>query len=115
MRIILHWLINAAALFLLPYVFKWVTVESVQAALVAALVLGLVNALVRPILIVLSLPLTIVTLGLFIFVLNGLLFWAVLGFVDGVYATGFWGAFFGYMVFSLISLAIGAVLLPRRK
>ena len=77
MRILLHWLINAAALFLLPYVFRWVQVESVTAALIAALVLGLVNALVRPVLFLLTLPVTLLTLGLFIFVLNGLLFWAV--------------------------------------
>ena len=91
MRILLHWLINAAALFVLPYVFKWVQVESVGAALIAALVLGLVNALVRPLLFVLTLPVTLLTLGLFIFVLNGLLFWAVGSLVPGFRVDGVLG------------------------
>jgi putative membrane protein len=114
MRIVLHWLIGAAALFLLPYVFKWVQVDSVQAALIAALVLGLVNALVRPILFVLTLPVTLLTLGLFIFVLNGLLFWAVGSLVDGFRVSGFWSGVFGAIVYSLISWALAAILMPRK-
>jgi|SRR5687767_8207054 len=115
MRILLHWLINAAALFLLPYVFKWVQVESVGAALIAALVLGLVNALVRPLLFVLTLPVTLVTLGLFIFVLNGLLFWAVGSLVPGFRVTGFWAGVFGAIVYSLISWALAALLMPNNE
>jgi putative membrane protein len=114
MRIVLHWLISAAALFLLPYVFKWVQIDSVQAALIAALVLGLVNALVWPILFVLTLPVTLLTLGLFIFVLNGLLFWAVGSLVDGFRVSGFWSGVFGAIVYSLISWALAAILMPRR-
>jgi putative membrane protein len=114
MRIVLHWLISAAALFLLPYVFKWVEVDSVQAALIAALVLGLVNALVRPILFVLTLPVTLLTLGLFIFVLNGLLFWAVGSLMDGFRVSGFWSGVFGAIVYSLISWALAAILMPRK-
>lgn len=114
MRIVLLWLINAAALFLLPFVFKWVEVDSVGAALIAALVLGLLNALVRPILFVLTLPVTLLTLGLFIFVLNGLLFWAVGSFVDGFRVAGFWSGVFGAIVYSLISWALASLLLPRK-
>ncbi|GIK86007.1 MAG: phage holin family protein [Burkholderiales bacterium] len=114
MRILLLWLINAAALFLLPYVFRWVEVDSIGAALVAALVLGLINALVRPILFVLTLPVTLLTLGLFIFVLNGLLFWAVGSFVDGFRVAGFWSGVFGAIVYSLISWALASLLLPRK-
>ncbi|MDH5285233.1 MAG: phage holin family protein [Betaproteobacteria bacterium] len=114
MRIVLHWLISAAALFLLPYVFKWVQIDSVQAALIAALVLGLVNALVWPILFVLTLPVTLLTLGLFIFVLNGLLFWAVGSLVDGFRVSGFWSGVFGAIVYSLISWALAAILMPRK-
>ena len=77
MRLLLVWLINAAALFVLPYVFPWVTVDSFAAALIAALVLGLINTLIRPVLVLLTLPVTLLTLGLFIFVINGLLFWGV--------------------------------------
>ena len=78
------------ALFVLPYVFPWVSVDSMGAALVAALVLGLVNALIRPLAILLTLPATILTLGLFIFVINGLLFWWVGSFLEGFRVAGFW-------------------------
>jgi putative membrane protein len=115
MRLLLHWLVNAAALFVLPYVFRWVAVDSVGAALVAALVLGLVNALVRPLLILLTLPVTLLTLGLFIFVLNGLLFWAVGSLVPGFRVTGFWAGVFGAIVYSLISWALAALVVPKRS
>jgi len=115
MRFLLHVLINAAALFALPYLFKWVEVDSVQAALIAALVLGVINALVRPVLFLLTLPVTVLTLGLFIFVLNGLLFWAVGSFVPGFRVTGFWAGVFGAIVFSLISWALAALLMPKRQ
>jgi putative membrane protein len=114
MRLLVVWLVNAVALFLLPYVFPWVTVDTFWAALAAALVLGLVNALIRPLLIVLTLPVTLLTLGLFIFVINGLLFWAVGSFVEGFHVTGFWSGVFGAIVYSLISWALSA-LIPDRK
>ena len=66
-----------------PICFPWVQVDSFWTALVAALVLGLVNALIRPMLMLLTLPATLLTLGLFIFVINGLLFWCVGSFIDG--------------------------------
>ena len=112
MRILVAWLINALALFLLPYVFPWVTVDSMGAALIAALVLGLVNALIRPILFLLTLPVTILTLGLFILVINGLLFWWVGSFLEGFRVAGFWSGVFGAIVFSLITWAIAAIV-PR--
>ena len=115
MRILVAWLINALALFLLPYVFPWVTVDSMGAGLIAALVLGLVNALIRPILFLLTLPVTILTLGLFIFVINGLLFWAVGSFLDGFRVSGFWSGFFGAIVYSLISWALASLLLPSKR
>ncbi|MFO1308504.1 MAG: phage holin family protein [Burkholderiales bacterium] len=112
MRILVAWLVNALALFVLPYVFPWVSVDSMGAALLAALVLGLVNALIRPLAILLTLPATILTLGLFIFVINGLLFWWVGSFLEGFRVSGFWPGFFGAIVYSLISWAIGAIVLP---
>jgi putative membrane protein len=114
MRLVLVWLINAAALLALPYVFPWVTVDSFKAALIAALALGLINTLIRPLLILLTLPATVLTLGLFIFVINGLLFWWVGSFVDGFHVGGFWSAFFGAIVYSLISWLL-ASLLPRKQ
>ena len=115
MRILVAWLINALALFLLPYVFPWVTVDSMGAALIAALVLGLVNALIRPILFLLTLPVTILTLGLFILVINGLLFWWVGSFLEGFRVAGFWSGVFGAIVYSLISWAIAAIVLPSPR
>mgnify|MGYP003558429032 FL=1 len=115
MRILVAWLINALALFLLPYVFPWVTVDSMGAALIAALVLGLVNALIRPILLLLTLPVTILTLGLFILVINGLLFWWVGSFLEGFRVAGFWSGVFGAIVYSLITWAIAAIVLPSPR
>jgi putative membrane protein len=88
-----------------------VSIESAGAALAAVLVLGLVNALVRPVLVLLTLPVTILTLGLFIFVINGLLFWAVGSFVSGFHVAGFWPGVFGAIVFSLVSWALSALIL----
>jgi putative membrane protein len=112
-RLLLIWLVNALALLALAWVFPWVKVDSFTAALIAALVLGLVNTLVRPLLILLTLPATILTLGLFLFVLNGLLFWAVGSFVEGFHVSGFWSGFFGAIVYSLIAWALSA-LIPER-
>ena len=115
MRILVAWLINALALFLLPDVFPWVKVDSMVAALIAALVLGLINALIRPILFLLTLPVTILTLGLFIFVINGLLFWWVGSFLEGFRVSGFWSGVFGAIVYSLITWAIAAIVLPSPR
>jgi len=113
MRLLLVWLINAVALFALPYVFPWVQVDTFWAALVAALVLGLINALIRPLLVLLTLPVTIVTLGLFIFVINGLLFWAVGSFITGFHVSGFWSGVFGAIVYSLISWLLSSLLFRK--
>jgi len=102
---LLVWLINALALLALPYVVPSVRVDSFLTALVAALILGLVNTLIRPILVLLTLPVTLVTLGLFVFVINALLFWFVASFVQGFSVGGFWSAFFGAIVYALISWA----------
>lgn len=111
MRLLITWLINAAALFALPYLMQSVRVENFTTALIAALVLGLVNVLIKPILVLLTLPVTIVTLGLFILVINGLLFWAVANFVGGFQVAGFWSAVGGALLYSLISWALSALLI----
>ena len=114
MRLLLVWLINAAALLALPYLMSSITVESIPTALIAALILGLINTFIRPLLILLTLPATLVTLGLFIFVINGLLFWLVGSFVQGFHVAGFWSAFFGAILYSIISWALSALLLGKR-
>ncbi|HCN87799.1 MAG TPA: hypothetical protein DIT28_01255 [Oxalobacteraceae bacterium] len=113
MRLLLTWLINAAALFAVPYLLQSVRVESFAAALVAVLILGLINTLIRPILVLLTLPVTVLTLGLFIFVINGLLFWAVGNFVKGFYVAGFWSAVGGALLYSIISWALSSLLLEK--
>ena len=108
-NLLIVWLINALALLALPYLVPSVRVESIYTALIAALLLGMVNALIRPLLVVLTLPVTVVTLGLFVFVINGLLFWFVASFVKGFEVAGFWSAFFGAIVYALISWAASAL------
>jgi putative membrane protein len=115
MRLLLVWLINAAALFLVPYLMSSITVDSFITALVAALVLGLINTIIRPLLILLTLPATLLTLGLFIFVINGLLFWAVGSFVNGFHVGGFWSAVGGAILYSIISWALSAILLGKKE
>lgn len=111
MKLLITWLINAAALFALPYLMSSVKVTNFKAALIAALVLGLVNTLVRPVLVLLTLPVTFLTLGLFIFILNALLFWAVASFVDGVQVDGFVSALIASILYSIISWALAALIL----
>ena len=117
-QLLLLWLINAVALIAVAYLMPGISVASFTTALVAALVLGLMNAVVRPVLFLLTLPVTILTLGLFIFVLNGLLFWFVGSFIQGFVVAGFWPGVFGAIVFSLISWCLSALLLksaPHRS
>jgi putative membrane protein len=111
LSLVLVWLINAVALIAVAYLMPSISVSSFGAALVAALVLGLVNAVVRPVLVLLTLPVTILTLGLFIFVLNGLLFWMVGSWLEGFNVGGFWAGVFGAIVFSLVSWLLSALVL----
>jgi putative membrane protein len=110
-KLLVVWLINALALIAVAYLMPGIAVSSFGAALVAALVLGLVNAFVRPVLVLLTLPVTILTLGLFIFVLNGLLFWMVGTWLEGFAVAGFWSGVFGAILFSLVSWVLSALVL----
>mgnify|MGYP003560320771 FL=1 len=114
MRLILTWLINAVALIALPYIFRSISVDSFFTAVLVAVVLGLFGALIRPLLVLLTLPVTLLTLGLFIFVINGLLFWAVGSLMPGFHVDGFWAGVFGAIVYSLISWALASLLMPRK-
>jgi putative membrane protein len=114
MRILLVWLINAAALFAVHYLVPSITVDSFTTALVAALVLGLVNAILRPVLVILTLPVTLITLGLFIFILNGLLFWMVGSWIQGFHVGGLWSGVIGALVYSVISWLLSAMVLGPR-
>jgi putative membrane protein len=114
MRLILVWILSAIALLVVAYLYPGVQVQDWKAAAVAALVLGLVNTLVKPILVILTLPVTILTLGLFLLVINALLFWAVASLVPGFHVTGFWAAMLGAVLYSLITWALSK-LLPDKK
>ncbi len=111
MRLLLIWLINTAAIFALPHLLQTVQVDSFTTALLAALILGLVNTLIRPILLLLTLPVTFLTLGLFVFVINGLMFWAVADMVQGFQVASFGSAIVAAFVYSLISWLLSALLL----
>lgn len=107
MKLLVRWLLLAAALLLVPQLYSGVTVESYSTALIAALVLGLFNTLVRPLLVLLTLPVTLLTLGLFLFVINALMFWAaasVLG--EGFNVAGFGAALIGSLIYSLAGVVI---------
>ena len=106
MKLIIKWLLSAAALLAVAYLYSGVTVTSVPAALLAAAVLGALNTVVRPILVLLTLPVTLVTLGLFLFVINALMFWAAASLLSGLHVTGFVAALIGSLMYSLLQLAI---------
>jgi putative membrane protein len=106
MKIIVRWLLLAAALLLVAHLYAGVQVLSFGSALLAALVLGLFNTLVRPLLVLLTLPVTLLTLGLFLFVINALMFWAAAEVLDGFNVTGFSAALIGSVLYSLCGMVI---------
>ncbi len=110
LKLLLKWLLSAAALLAVTYIYGGVTVASFGTAMVAALIIGLLNMLVRPILVILTIPVTLITLGLFLFVINALMFWAASGLVGGFHVNGFWAALLGSLIYSALGLAIDAVL-----
>ena len=109
MSFLIHWLVVAVALWVTTNVVSGVHVASVGTLAVAALVLGLVNALVRPVITILTLPLTIITLGLFYLVVNGLAFGLAAALVPGFSVDGFGSAVLGALVVSIVSWVIGLV------
>jgi putative membrane protein len=100
---ILIWILNAVALLAVAYILPGIAVASFGSALIAALVLGLLNTLVKPVLFLLTLPITVVTLGLFLLVLNALLFWFAGSVLKGFRVDGFWWALIGALAYSVIS------------
>ena len=113
MRLIVVWLVNTLALLAVAYLMTSVTVQSFGAALVGALVLGLANAVVRPILVLLTLPVTVLTLGLFIFVINGIVFLGATKLVPGFDVAGLWPAILAAILYSIISFILSALILKE--
>lgn len=110
MKFLTKWLLSAAALLAVAYLYSGVVVTSFTAALIAAAVLGALNTVVKPLLVLLTLPVTLVTLGLFIFVINALMFWAAASLLTGLNVTGFGAALIGSLIYSVLQLAIEFVL-----
>ncbi|WP_017522498.1 phage holin family protein [Pusillimonas noertemannii] len=110
MEILLIWILNAVALLIVAYILPGITVASFWSALIAALVLGLLNTLVKPVLILLTLPVTIVTLGLFLLVINALVFWFAGSVLKGFHVNGFWWALLGALVYSIIAGLLSRVI-----
>jgi putative membrane protein len=110
MKLLTKWLLSAAALLLVAYIYSGVQVKTFTAALIAAFVIGLLNTVVRPILVVLTLPVTLVTLGLFLFVINALMFWAAGSVLDGFHVQGFVAALIGSLIYSLLGIVIESAL-----
>ena len=106
MKIIVRWLLLAAALLLVAYLYPGVTIKSFASAMIAAFVLGLFNTLLRPILVLLTLPVTLITLGLFLFVINALMFYFAASVLDGFHVNGFFAALIGSLLYSLCGMVI---------
>lgn len=106
MKILIKWLLSAASLLFVAYVYSGVEVQSFTSALIAAFVIGLFNVVLRPVLVLLTLPVTIVTLGLFLFVINALMFWAAATVLDGFQVNGFIAALVGSLIYSVLGMLI---------
>ena len=110
MKILVRWLLLAAALLLVANIYPGVQVTGFSAALIAALVLGLFNALLRPLLVLLTLPVTLITLGLFLFVINALMFYFAASVLEGFHVSGFLAALIGSLIYSLCGVVIDVAL-----
>ena len=110
MKVILKWLLSATALLAVAYLYEGVEVRSFGAALTAAFVIGLLNMLLRPLLVLLTLPVTVLTLGLFLFVINALMFWWAASLLNGFYVSGFGAALLGSLIYSAFGVVIDSAL-----
>lgn len=114
MKLILIWLLNAIALLAVAYLVPDIHVAGFGAALVAALVIGLLNMLVRPLLVLLTLPITVLTLGLFILVINGVLFYAAGSWLEGFEVKTYLAGMIGALLYSVISWLLSALLITNK-
>ncbi len=110
MKLLAKWLLSAVALLFVASIYSGVAVTNFRSALAAAFVIGLLNLLVRPILVILTLPVTVLTMGLFLFIINALMFWAAAYMLEGFQVTGFGAALLGSLIYSLIGLLVDTAL-----
>ena len=111
----LKWFVTAVSIFVVANVFKLIYVENLTVLVLAALILGILNVFVRPILLVLTLPINIVSLGLFTLVINGFLLYATAGLVSGFEITGFWRALLAALLISIVTAMINVLIHKERK
>jgi putative membrane protein len=114
-RLILRWVLMAVALLAVSYLYSGVQVASFTSAMIAAVVIGLLNVVLRPVLVLLTLPVTLLTLGLFLFVVNALVFWAASGLMTGFHVNGFGAALLGSLIYSALGLLVDAALSEPRS
>ena len=104
MRFIFRLLINVVAILIIAHIApSLIRVDGFLAALIAAILLGIVNTIIRPILVILTFPITLLTFGLFLLVINALMLWLVSALLSGFHVNGFWGALFGSILISIVS------------
>ena len=113
--LVIRWLLNAASLLITAWLIPGMEIRGIGAALIAALILGIVNAIIRPLVLFFTLPLNILTLGLFTLVINAVMLLIVKSVVNGFVITGFWPAFFGSIVLTIISGILSALVLDSGK
>lgn len=111
-QFILHIVLTAVALLVVGNLVSGIHIDGIGYALVAAVILGLVNAFVRPVMVVLTLPLTLLTLGLFLLVVNALMLWLASALVPGFDVAGFFAALLGSLLLTILNLLI-ARLVPK--
>ena len=115
MGLVLRWLILTAAILVASYLFEGINASGFFSAFWAAAILGVLNALLRPVLLVLTLPINILTFGLFTFVINAIMLRMASGVISGFEVTGFWPAFFGALVISLVSWGLNSFVNDRGR
>mgnify|MGYP001480119895 CR=1 FL=1 len=113
--VLIKWVINSLAILIVTYIVKGIEIASPITVIVAAFVLGIINAFLRPFIILITLPINIFTLGVFTFFINGFLFYMVSKIVKGFVVTGFWPAFFGALLFSIISFLLSLLINKEGK
>jgi len=114
LQLLLIWLINALALVIITHLVPSIHISGFGTAMIVAVVLGLLNASLRWVLIILTLPVNILTLGLFTLVINALMFWLCAVLLKGFEVSGFWSAFFGSLLYSFVSWLLSAVIVGNR-
>jgi len=108
---LLRWGISSLSIFIVAHIVRGIEISSTLTVLVVALVIGIINAFLRPLILLITLPINIVTLGIFTLFINGSLFYLVSKIVKGFVITGFWPAFWGYILFSIISFLLSLLVI----